>query len=229
MPLQSSMTGSGSEESEATPSDKHKSAIMRRLAIYLAQTIGVSDFRFTAGACQIADDLKLIDDSRRIASIGYNANPIVSSETTAYFAGTDEHVIVINSPNLASRNLNNVVLLKAEAARSFQERGHVVTVAGNICVKAGYAEWSISVSGCMLANLCFKDKHCRNKQIHTVDKDTEDVEFWVLDHGAEAFPHDLFVTHEFTATHGLDGPVARALALSRKGLRLCLPEISDGE
>ncbi|KAL0258652.1 hypothetical protein SLS55_006150 [Diplodia seriata] len=184
---------------------------MSRVTTYWAQTLG------------------LIDDSRRIASIGYNADPFVSSETTAYFGGADEHVVVMNSPGLASRNLSNVVLLKAEAARPLQDRGHVDTISGNIRVKTGYGEWPVSVSGRMLANLWFKDKHCWNKRIHTVDKDTEDVEFWVLDHGAEAFPHDLFVTHEFTGAHGLNGPVARALALSRKGLRLCPPEISDGE
>ncbi|OJD31550.1 uncharacterized protein BKCO1_4700072 [Diplodia corticola] len=212
MPAASSLTGPDSQKSGKGLSGKHKGAIVTRVMDLLAKKAGLKD------------------DSRRIASIGYNAETITSTEATAHFCRRDEHVEVIDSPNPDSNNnLSNVVLFKVGAARPLEKLGAVDAAAGNVRIKIGHETWTLSVSGRMSANLAFTDKHCLNKRIHTVNKDTENVDFWVLGPGVEAFPHELFITREFTVAHRLDRRVRRPLKLSRKGLRRTLPDIPDGE
>ncbi|KAF4538137.1 uncharacterized protein LTHEOB_11085 [Lasiodiplodia theobromae] len=210
MPLQSTLATSGSEESETATPDKHKSTRMKTGWAYPAQKIGLSD------------------DLCRIVNIAFNTNPVLSSETSAYFSGADDDVQVINSPNPASHDLRNTVLLKAEEARPFE--AHIVPVTGSIRVRDGYGKWhKISISGRMFANLWIKDKHCWSKRVHPVNKDMENVEFWILDQGAETFPHESFVNRTFTVAHKLDKPNAGALKLHRGSLYKSLPEIADDE
>ncbi|KAK0625565.1 hypothetical protein DIS24_g11120 [Lasiodiplodia hormozganensis] len=194
---------------------------------FLVKATGVSQHLHAAGAYRSLMSTKIVDNLSRIASIGYNAIPLVTKETEAHFGNADEHVAVLDSPDLNSTKLSNVVLLKAKDAQAFKDHGHICTATGSIRVSTSHSSWLMAVTGRMRANVAFKDKHCWKKRIYTVAKDYEDIEFWILGEGAETFPHALFVTREFTMKHGLHEPVPRTFVLSRKGLRRSVPELSD--